>query len=191
MVAFNHRRAAEQVGARSATAARQSSYPEAWQRVMSREDAGASDKFCKLCACAEAKPPVDGRGTGVVARMARAHPPGVERVKLDWDEEMAPGNFCPRACAMSGDNHPWPPGPPRQPHRDARRSRLRMALHISPRPPRGRNLPRPENGVAEWLKMSLAAHSGISAATRVELPDRGVSDGSQDPHSRLSRCRPL
>ena len=28
------------------------------------------------------------------------------------------------------------------------------------------------NGVAEWLKMSLAAHSGISAATRVELPAR-------------------
>ena len=26
------------------------------------------------------------------------------------------------------------------------------------------------NGVAEWLKMSLAAHAGISAATRVELP---------------------
>lgn len=28
------------------------------------------------------------------------------------------------------------------------------------------------NGVAEWLKMSLAAHAGISAATRVELPAR-------------------
>ena len=28
------------------------------------------------------------------------------------------------------------------------------------------------NGVAEWLKMSLAAHTGISAATRVELPAR-------------------
>ncbi len=28
------------------------------------------------------------------------------------------------------------------------------------------------NGVAEWLKMSLAAHCGISAATRVELPAR-------------------
>ena len=28
------------------------------------------------------------------------------------------------------------------------------------------------NGVAEWLKMSLASHSGISAATRVELPAR-------------------
>ena len=28
------------------------------------------------------------------------------------------------------------------------------------------------NGVAEWLKMSLAAHSGICAAARVELPGR-------------------
>ena len=28
------------------------------------------------------------------------------------------------------------------------------------------------NGVAEWLKMTLAAHTGISAATRVELPAR-------------------
>ena len=28
------------------------------------------------------------------------------------------------------------------------------------------------NGVAEWLKMSLAAHAGIAAATRVELPAR-------------------
>ncbi len=28
------------------------------------------------------------------------------------------------------------------------------------------------NGVAEWLKMSLAGHSGICAATRVELPAR-------------------
>ncbi|MBE0546965.1 MAG: exodeoxyribonuclease V subunit gamma, partial [Rubrivivax sp.] len=28
------------------------------------------------------------------------------------------------------------------------------------------------NGVAEWLKMSLATHDGICAATRVELPAR-------------------
>src|SRR4051794_3016326 len=28
------------------------------------------------------------------------------------------------------------------------------------------------NGVAEWLKMTLASHAGISAATRVELPGR-------------------
>src|SRR5690606_6693048 len=28
------------------------------------------------------------------------------------------------------------------------------------------------NGVAEWLKMALASHAGIAAATRVELPAR-------------------
>ena len=28
------------------------------------------------------------------------------------------------------------------------------------------------NGAAEWLKMALAQHSGICAATRVELPAR-------------------